>query len=37
MSAESFTRDFEKETRVCLEPVKQIQKEDREKEWDMEM
>ena len=36
MSAESVMRDFEKENRIYLDPVMQIQKEDREKEWDME-
>ena len=36
--AEDYTlvRDFEKETRILLDAEKQIQKEDREKEWDLE-
>ena len=32
----SLIRDFEKETRVSLDAEKQVQKEDREKEWDLE-
>jgi len=32
----NLIRDFEKETRVSLDAEKQVQKEDREKEWDLE-
>ena len=37
MGAEdTLIRNFEKETRICLDAEKQIKHEDREKEWDLE-
>ncbi len=33
----ALVRDFEKETHISLDAEKQVQKEDREKEWDLEM
>lgn len=36
MGAEdTLIRNFEKETRICLDAEKQIKHEDREKEWDL--
>lgn len=32
----ALVRDFEKETRISLDAERQIKKEDREKEWDLE-
>ena len=37
MGAEDYLiRDFQKETNTFLDPEKQIKKEEREKEWDLE-
>lgn len=37
MGAEdNLIRDFQKETNTFLDPEKQISKEEREKEWDLE-
>lgn len=33
---DNLIRDFEKETRTFIDPEKQIRKEEREKEWDLE-
>lgn len=35
-TGDNLIRDFEKETRSYLDAEKQIKKEDREKEWDLE-
>ena len=38
MGAEdNLIRDFEKETRICLDVEEQIKREDREKDWDIEL
>ena len=33
---DNLIRDFEKETHTFIEPEKQLKKEEREKEWDLE-
>ena len=35
--SKGLVRNFEKETNTFIDPVKQIAKENREKEWDREM
>ena len=36
-TGDTLIRDFERETRTCLDAEKQIKKENREKEWEMEL
>ena len=36
-TGDTLIRDFEKETRTCLDAETQINKEDREKEWELEL
>ena len=35
--SKELIRDFERENDICMDPVKQIAKEEREKEWEMEL
>ena len=35
-TGDTLIRDFEKETRTCLDGEEQIKREDKEKEWDLE-
>ena len=35
--SKELIRDFEKENNICIDPQKQIAKEEHEKEWDMEL
>ena len=35
--SKELIKDFEIETNICIDPKEQIQKEDREKEWYLEL
>lgn len=35
--SKELIKDFERETNTCIDPKEQLKKEEREKEWDLEL